>query len=127
MKHILAITGLCALLAAPAFAQSNQAAEEADTPPTTEEIEDAAATISAMAKNKAQADGYCAIRSEIDAAPEGDEAAADALGEKMDTYLAGLGEDIAEAFDTADAVEDASPDIAKIDAAFAELDQACGA
>jgi hypothetical protein len=126
MKNILAIAGLCALLAAPAFAQTNQAAEEADTPPTAEEIEDAASTISAMAANQAQAEGYCAIQNEIDAAPEGDEAAADALGEKMDAYLAGLGEDIAEAFDIADSVDEASPDNAKIDAAFAELDQACG-
>ena len=127
MKNILAIAGLCALLATPAFAQSNQAAEEADTPPTTEEIEDAAETISAMAGNQAQVEGYCAIRNEIDAAPEGDEAAADALDDKMDTYLAGLGEDIADAFDIADSVDEASPDLAKIDAAFAELDQACGA
>ena len=125
MKNILAIAGLCALLAAPAFAQTNQA-EEADTPPTAEEIDDAVSVISAMAGDQAQTDGYCAIQNEIDAAPEGDEAAADALGEKMDAYLAGLGEDIAEAFDTADAVEEASPDMAKIDAAYAELDQACG-
>jgi hypothetical protein len=126
MKKILAITGLCALLSAPAFAQTTTEAEEPDTPPTAEEIDEAAATVTAVAGNKAQAEGYCAIMKEIEAVPEGDEEAANTLGEKMDAYLAGLGEDIADAFEVVDAVEEASPDYAKVDEAFGKLEEACG-
>lgn len=131
MKTIFAIAGLCALLAAPAYAQTEnnqEGAEPAETAveaPTTEEVDAAVATLNTIAEDQTKIEGYCAISKEMEGIAENDEAKAEELGKKMDDYLTSLGEDVVEAFATAEAVDPASEDGQKIDAAFGTLEEKC--
>jgi hypothetical protein len=131
MKKFFAIAGLCTLLAAPAFAQTDnapEAAEGAETAveaPTTAEVDAAVATINGIAEDPAKVEGYCAINKEMEGVAEADEAKAEEIATKMDTYLTSLGEEVADAFATAEAVDPASDDGQKIDAAFGTLEEKC--
>jgi hypothetical protein len=131
MKKVLALAGLCALLAAPAYAQQQPAqpgaAEPAAEAPSKEEAEKAAKTIETLTGDQKKVEGYCAITKEMAAAPEGDQKKAEELGKKMDDYLNGLGNDTAEAFGIAEAVDPETEEGKKIDAAFTALEGKCGA
>lgn len=126
MKHLLAITSICALLAGPAFAQTTPEAEEADTPPTTAEVDAAVKEINALAADEKKVAGYCEISKELAAVPETDEKKMEEVGAKLDAYLVTLGEPVAEAFGVADAVDATTDDGKKMDAAFGALDEKCG-
>lgn len=133
MKKLFAITGICALLAAPAFAQTDnnqegaEPAEAAVEAPTTEEVDAAVATLASIAEDQQKIEGYCAISKEMEGIAENDEAKAEELGKKMDDYLTSLGEDVVEAFATAEAADPESEDGKKIDAAFGTLEEKCAA
>lgn len=131
MKKIFVITSLFALLALPAFAQApkegDAAQEEAGQEvPSAEEVNAAAKAINAFVEDKAKLDGYCAILKEMEQVKEGDDAKAEELGQKMDTYISGLSEDVQDAFAVADSVAPESEDAKKIDEAFEKIDEKCG-
>ena len=135
MKTIIAITGLCALLALPAFAQTekqgeaaqeNAAQEEAgEEAPSAEDVDAAVQAINSFAEDKKQVEGYCAILKEMEGLKDGDDQKAEELGQKMDTYISGLGEDVQDAFGVAEVVEPESEEAAKIDEAFGTLEEKC--
>jgi hypothetical protein len=131
MKNFFAIAGLCTLLAAPAFAQTDNAPEGAEAEetaveaPTTEEVDAAVATINTVGEDQAKVDGYCAISNEMEGIAETDEAKLEEVGAKMDAYLTSVGEDVADAFATADDVDPESEDGQKIDAALSALEEKC--
>jgi hypothetical protein len=131
MKNFFAIAGLCTLLAAPAFAQTDNAPEGAEAEetaveaPTTEEVDAAVATINTVAEDPANVEGYCAISSEMEGIAEADEAKAEEVATKMDAYLTTLGDDVAEAFATAEDVDPESEDGQKIDAALDAIEAKC--
>ncbi|MGF1619691.1 MAG: hypothetical protein ACFCUR_03655 [Rhodomicrobiaceae bacterium] len=128
MKTFFAIAGLCTLLAVPAFAQTDNAAEGEDAAveaPTTEEVDAAVTTINTFAEDPAKTEGYCAISREMEGVAEDDEAKAEEVATKMDEYLISHGEEIAEAFATAEDVDPESEDGQKIDAALDALEQKC--
>lgn len=132
MKKLLALAGICALLASPAYAQQQPAqpqggAEAAEPAPSKEEAENAAKAIEALANDQQKVAGYCAITKEMAAAPEADQKKAEELGKKMDDYLTGLGNDTAEAFGIAESVDPETDEGKKIDAAFTALEGKCGA
>jgi hypothetical protein len=130
MKFFIAATALVALFAMPVYAQTdteNESGQEEETVAvSTEEIQAAAEVISGIAEDQAKVDGYCAIVKEMEAAPEDDEAKAEELSIKMDDYLAGLGEDVADAFATADSVDPEAEDGQIIGDALEELIEKCG-
>jgi hypothetical protein len=127
MKSFLATTAICAFLAMPAFAQTAApAGEEAETPPTSAEVDGAVKEINALIADQKKLAGYCAISKEGAAIPETDTAKQEEIGTKMDTYLTSLGEPTAEAFGIADSVDPATDDGKKIDAAFSALEAKCG-
>ncbi len=136
MKTIIAITSLCALLALPAFAQTeknddaaqeNTAQEEAtEEAPSAEDVDAAMKAINSFVEDKKQVEGYCAILKEMEGLKDGDDQKAEELGQKMDTYISGLSEDIQEAFGVAEVVESESEESAKIDEAFGKLEEKCG-
>lgn len=131
MKNLFAIAGLCALLAAPAFAQTANAPEGAEPEeaaveaPTTEEVDAAIATLNTIGEDPAKIEGYCALSNEMESVAEGDEAKAEEVGAKMDEYLVSLGEEVMAAFETAEDVDPESDDGRKIDAAFEALEAKC--
>lgn len=130
MKKALALAGLCVLLATPAYAQQQPAQEAPDAAaeaPSKEEAEKAAKAIEALTADQKKVEGYCAITKEMAAAPENDQKKAEELGKKMDDYLTGLGNDTAEAFGIAEAVDPETDEGKKIDAAFTALEGKCGA
>jgi hypothetical protein len=129
MKALIAAAALATLFAMPVYAQTDEenGAEEEAVTVTAEEATAAAATISSVGDDQAKLDGYCAIMNEMEAAPEDDEAKAEELGGKMDQYLAGLGEDVADAFGTADGVDPASAEGQTLEEALEELGEKCGA
>jgi hypothetical protein len=129
MKALIAATALATLFAMPLYAQTDDdnGADEETVTITAEEANAAAATISSIGEDQAKLDGYCAIMKEMEAAPEDDEAKAEELGGKMDQYLAGLGEDVADAFAAADSVDPESAEGQTIEEAFEELSEKCGA
>lgn len=126
MKHLLAITGMCLLLAGPAFAQATPEAEEADTPPTTAEVDAAVKEITALTADEKKVAGYCEISKELAEVPETDEKKMEEVSAKLDTYLTSLGEPLVEAFGVADAVDATTEDGKKMDAAFGALEDKCG-
>ncbi len=127
MKKIFAITGICALLAAPAFAQDKKAEEPADAPaPTAAEVDAAAKTINAFVDDQKKVDGYCAIMKDMDTVKEGDDAKAEEMGQKMDTYLKEQGDDVAQAFTVAESVDPETDEGKKIDEALGKLEEKCG-
>lgn len=132
MKKIFVITGLCTLLTLPVFAQTEKKDDAAnaeatqEAPPSAEEVDAAAKAINAFTEDKAKLDGYCAILKEMDGLKEGDDTKAEELGQKMDTYISGLSEDVQSAFGVAEAVAPESEDTKKIDEAFGKLEEKCG-
>lgn len=129
MKALIAAAALASLIAMPVYAQTDDDAggDEEMVAITAEEATAAAATISSIGDDQAKLDGYCAIFKEMEAAPEGDEAKAEELGGKMDQFLAGLGEDVADAFGAADSVDPASAEGQTLEEALEELGEKCGA
>ena len=125
MKRLLAVTGLCTLMASAALAQTPPA--EQGEAPTKEEIEAAIKTINDMAGDPQKAAGYCAITKEMEALKEGEDEKAEELGKKMDDYLASLGDSVLDAFGIAEVVDPASEDGQKLDDAFGSLEEKCGA
>lgn len=134
MKKLIAVAGVLALLGTPAFAQTEQkddaATEQADgaaeEPITAEDVDAAVVTITEFAGDEKKVAGYCEIAKQLEALKEDDEKGAEELGGKMDAYLAGLGEDVEEAFGTADEVTADSEEEKKINAALEALDEKCG-
>lgn len=130
MRSFVAATALATLLAMPVYAQTegeNATEQEEETVTiSAEEITAATEVISGIAEDQAKVDGYCAIVKEMEAAPEDDEAKAEELSTKMDEYLTGLGEDVSDAFVTADSVDPESEDGQKIGEALEELIEKCG-
>jgi len=130
MKSIIAATALAALFAMPVYAQTdgnNAAGQEEETATVSaEEAHAAAEVISGIGEDQAKVDGYCAIIKEMETVPENDDAKAEEFSGKMDEYLASLGEDVADAFTTADIVDPESEDGQKIEAALDGLSQKCG-
>lgn len=128
MKAFIAAAALATLFAMPVYAQDDDnGGEEETVTVTAEEATAAAATISSIGDDQAKLDGYCAIFKEMEAAPEDDEAKAEELGGRMDQYLAGLGEDVADAFGTADSVDPASAEGQTLEEAMEELGEKCSA
>jgi hypothetical protein len=119
MKHLFALTAICALLSAPAMAQT--AAE----PPA--DINAAVKTITELTNDQTKVAGYCAITKEMAGVAETDTAKMEALGTKMDTYLTGLGEQYAEAFEAGEGIAPESEDGKKLEAAYTALEAKCGA
>jgi hypothetical protein len=131
MKHLFASAAICALLAGPAFAQTQPAApaaeaEEQAEPATPEQVDAAVKTISGLAADETKVAGYCAISKEMAAAPETDEAKMEELGKKMDDYLTKLGDEYAEAFAVAETVAPETEQGKKLDEAYATLETKCG-
>lgn len=128
MKALIAAAALATLFAMPVYAQTDDdnGGEEETVAITAEEADAAVAVISSFGDDQAKLDGYCAIADEMEAAPEDDEAKAEELGGKMDQYLAGLGEDVADAFGTADSADPASAEGQKLEAALEALGEKCG-
>ena len=119
MKHLFALTAICALLSAPAMAQT--AAE----PPA--DINAAVKTITELTNDQTKVAGYCAITKEMAGIAETDTAKMEAAGTKMDTYLTGLGEQYIEAFEAGEGVAPESEDGKKLEAAYTALEAKCGA
>lgn len=131
MKHLFALTAICALLSAPVMAQATKepapaagAAEETDPPV---DVNATIKTITEFTADDKKVAGYCAISKEMSAVKEGDTAKMEELGTKMDAYLSGLGEQYADAFASTEGVDPASEDGKKLDAALGALEQKCGA
>jgi hypothetical protein len=126
MKHMFALTALCALLSTPVMAQAQApAAGEAEaTEPV--DVNAAIKTISELTGDAKKVAGYCAISKEMAGIAETDTAKMEELGTKMDTYLTGLGEQYAEAFEAAESVTPESEDGKKLDAALGALEDKCG-
>jgi hypothetical protein len=125
MKRLLAVTGICTLLAAPAFAQTDTK-EEAPPAPSKAEVEAAVKTINDMAADQKKVSGYCAISKEMGDLKDGEDKKAEELNKKMDDYLTSLGEPVSNAFGMAESVDPASEEGQKLDAAFTALDEKCG-
>ena len=123
MKNLFALTAICALLSAPAMAQTQpQAAAE---PPA--DINAAVKTITELTNDQTKVAGYCAITKEMAGVAETDTAKMEAVGTKMDAYLTGLGEQYAEAFEAGEGVTPESEDGKKLEAAYTALKAKCGA
>jgi len=116
MKRIFVVTGICALLAGPAIAQDEGA-------PTAEEVNAAVETINAFAEDESKVQGYCDLLRQMDSLEEGEEDKVQELSNEMNAYLES--NDVLDAFSLAESVDPASENGQKVDAAFAELDQAC--
>ena len=131
MKHLFALTAICAMLAAPVTAQAQAKAPAAGgaaaevEPPV--DVAATVKTITELTNDEKKVAGYCAISKEISGVKEGDNAKMEELGKKMDTYLTGLGEQYADAFGAAESIAPESEDGKKLDAAFSALEAKCGA
>ncbi len=124
MKKIFAVAGICALLATPVFAQDKE--EEAPaTPPTAAEVDAAVKAINDLSSDKAKVASYCELIKEMDSLKEGDDKAAEAFGQKFDTYMSGLSEDAQKAFAISDAVDPASAEGKKLETAFNNFEEGC--
>lgn len=128
MKHLVALTALCALLCSPVMAQTQApaagAAAEAEAPV---DVSAVIKTLTEFSGDAKKVSGYCAISKEMAAVKEGDNAKMEELGQKMDAYLTGLGEQYADAFGAAESVAPESEDGKKLDAALGAIDSKCGA
>jgi len=125
MKHLFALTAICALLSAPVMAQTAAPpAAEAEEPV---DVNAAIKTITEFTADEKKVSGYCAISKEMAAVKEGDTAKMEELGQKMDTYLTGLGEQYADALSAAEGVAPESEDGKKLDTALGALEAKCGA
>jgi hypothetical protein len=129
MKHLFALTAICALLSSPVMAQTTAPAAGGAAAEAEEPVDVAATikTITALTNDATKVAGYCAISKELSAVKETDTAKMEELGKKMDDYLTGLGEEYAEAFGAAESVAPESEDGKKLDAAFTALEDKCGA
>lgn len=127
MKRLLAVSGICTVLAASIAMAQTKKEEAAPPPPSKAEVEAAVKTINGVASDKKKSDGYCAISKEMSALKDGEDKKAEELNTKMDNYLKGLGEPVLNAFGMAESVDPASEDGQKLDAAFTALDEKCGA
>lgn len=128
MKHLFALTAICALLSAPVIAQTT--APAAGAAPEAEEKVDvnaSIATITEFTNDATKVAGYCAISKEMAAVKEGDTAKMEELGKKMDAYMNGLGEKYVDAFASSEAVAPESEDGKKLDTALGALEAKCGA
>lgn len=128
MKHVFTLAAICALLSAPVMAQTTApaaggAAAEAEPPV---DVNATIKTITDLTNDATKVAGYCAINKELSAVKEGDTAKMEELGQKMDTYLTGLGEQYADAFGAAESIAPESEDGKKLDAAFVALEAKCG-
>ncbi len=129
MKHLFTLAAICTLLSAPVMAQTTApaaggAAAEAEEPV---DVKVAIKTITDLTNDQTKLAGYCAIAKEIEGVTENDTAKLEAIGTKMDTYLNGLGEQYAEAFEAGDGIAPESEDGKKLEAAFIALEEKCGA
>jgi hypothetical protein len=125
MKHLFALTAICALLSAPVMAQTAAPpAAEAEEPV---DVNAAIKTITEFTADTKKVAGYCAISKEMAAVKEGDTAKMEELGQKMDTYLTGLGEQYADALSAAEGVAPESEDGKKLDTVLGALEAKCGA
>jgi hypothetical protein len=128
MKHLFALTAICALLSAPVMAQTAAppagGAAEAEEPV---DVNAAIKTITEFTADEKKVSGYCTISKEMAAVKEGDTAKMEELGQKMDTYLTGLGEQYADALSAAEGVAPESEDGKKLDTALGALEAKCGA
>lgn len=129
MKSFIVATALAALFAMPVYAQTDAEngteSEEATVTLTAEEAQAVAEIISSIGEDQAKTEGYCAIIKDMYAVSEDDEAKQEELGEKMDEYLTNLGDDVAEAFNTADGVDTESEAGQIIEGAFDDLEEKC--
>ena len=125
MKKIFSVISVCALLAAPVFAQDKKEEEPAATHPTAEEVDVAVQAIDDLAADEAKIEAYCAIIEEEDAVSAGDAAGAEAVRQKLDTYLAGLGEDARKAFAIDETIDPVSEEGQRLGGAFLRLEEAC--
>ncbi len=127
MKRVLAISGICTLLASAAMAQTATPKEGAtEPPPSAAEIDAAVKTITDFTADQKKVAGYCAINKEMSALKEGDDKKGEELGKKMDDYLNAQGENVSDAFGIAEVVDPASEGGKKLDAAFGALEAKCG-
>jgi cell pole-organizing protein PopZ len=124
MKHLFALTAICALLSAPVMAQTTAPAAGAEEPV---DVNAAIKTITEFTADEKKVSGYCAISKEMAAVKEGDTAKMEELGQKMDTYLTGLGEQYADALSAAEGVAPESEDGKKLDTVLGALEAKCGA
>ena len=128
MKHLVALTAICALLSSPVMAQAQApaagAAAEAEAPV---DVNAVIKTLTEFSGDAKKVSGYCAISKEISAVKEGDNAKMEELGQKMDAYLTGLGEQYSDAFGAAESIAPESEDGKKLDAALGAIDTKCGA
>jgi hypothetical protein len=129
MKHLFALTALCALLSAPVMAQSQApaaggAAAEAEEPV---DVNAAIKTITELTADEKKVAGYCAISKEMEGVKDGDTAKMEEVGKKMDAYLTGLGEQYADAFGAIESVAPESEDGKKLDITLGALETKCGA
>jgi hypothetical protein len=130
MKHLFALTAVCALLSAPVMAQTAApaapaagAAEEAEPPV---DVNAAIKTITEFTNDEKKVAGYCAISKEISGVKDGDNAKMEELGNKMDAYLTGLGEQYVDAFAATESVAPESEEGKKLDTALGALETKCG-
>ena len=128
MKHLFALTAICALLSAPVMAQTTApaaggAAAEAEEPV---DVNATIKIITDLTNDSTKVAGYCAISKELSAVKETETAKMEELGKKMDDYLTGLGEQYADAFGAAESIAPESEDGKKLDAAFTALEEKCG-
>jgi hypothetical protein len=124
MKKIFSIISVCALLAAPVFAQDKKE-EPAAAHPTAQQVDAAVQAIDDLAVDETKVDAYCAIIEEEDAVPEGDAAGAEAVRQKLDTFLAGLGEGARMAFALDETIDPVSEEGQRLGGAFLRLEEAC--
>jgi hypothetical protein len=126
MKHMFALTALCALLSTPVMAQAQAPAAGAAEAEEPVDVNAAIKTISELSGDEKKVAGYCAISKEMAGIAETDTAKMEELSTKMDTYLTGLGEQYAEAFEAVEAVTPESEDGKKLDTALGALEDKCG-
>lgn len=123
MKRLSAIASVCALLAAPAYAQDTK--ETPPPAPTAENVDRAVKAINDLATDEGKVDAYCAIIEAEDAVPEGDAAAAEAVTQKLNAYLAGLDEDARMAFALDETIDPLSEEGQRLGGAFLQLEAGC--
>lgn len=126
MKHMFALTALCALLSTPVMAQAQAPAAGAAEAEEPVDVNAAIKTISELTGDATKVAGYCAISKEMDGIAETDTAKMEAASTKMETYLTGLGEQYAEAFEAAESVAPESEDGKKLDTVLGALEEKCG-
>jgi hypothetical protein len=81
--------------------------------------------IDVLPVDETKVDAYCAIIDDEDAVPDGDAAGAEAVRQKLDTFLAGLGEGARMAFALDETIDPVSEEGQRLGGAFLRLEEAC--